>query len=553
MWSGALDVPGRGPSFPVGSLTPAAESLSLTKSKRSSDAAPHLALVLGDQLSEDIAALRQADKGRDVVLLAEVAEEAGYVRHHKKKIAFLFAAMRHFAAALEKKGWQVDYVRLDARGNSGSLPGEIQRAVKRHKASQVLVTEPGEWRLLQAFKDLREELDVPLDILEDDRFLCPLDDFAKWAEGRKQLRMEYFYREMRRKTELLMDGDDPEGGRWNYDSENRKPPKEGLDAPGPKRFKPDKTTREVLELVDTRFDGHFGALEPFWFAVTPRQAEAAAEHFFANALPCFGDYQDAMLRDEAFLYHSVIALYLNAGLLDALDLCRRAERAYRDGEAPLNAVEGFIRQIIGWREYVRGIYWLKMPDYAEANFFGHDRPLPEFYWSGESDMACLAACVGQTRDEAYAHHIQRLMVTGNFALLAGIEPQAVHRWYLSVYADAYEWVELPNTLGMALFADGGLLGSKPYAASGNYINKMSDYCKDCAYDVKQKTGEAACPFNYLYWDFLDRHARKLGKNPRLAQIYRTWEKMDDARKKAVRQDAKRFLKSLTPADPKWTG
>ena len=525
----------------------------MPKNKRAPAAAPELILLLGDQLSEDIAALRQADKARAVVLLAEVAAETGYVRHHKKKIAFLFAAMRHFAGALEKHGWQVDYVQLDAAGNSGSLPGEVRRALKRHGAGRVVVTEPGEWRLLQDFNDLREELDVPLDILEDDRFLCSAQDFARWAEGRKQLRMEYFYREMRRKTGLLMEGDKPEGGRWNYDSENRKPPKDGLDLTGPKVFKPDKITREVLDLVARRFGDHFGSLEPFWFAVTRAQAEKAADHFITQSLPRFGDYQDAMLRDERFLYHSILALYLNAGLLEPLDLCRRAERAYRDGQAPLNAVEGFIRQIIGWREYVRGIYWLKMPDYAEANFFGHDRPLPEFYWSGGTDMACVKACVDQTREEAYAHHIQRLMVTGNFALLAGIAPPAVHRWYLSVYADAYEWVELPNTLGMALFADGGLLGSKPYAASGNYINKMSDYCKACAYDVKQKAGEAACPFNYLYWDFLDRHRKKLSGNPRLAQIYRTWETMDDDRKTAVRGDAKRFLKALPPADPKWTG
>ncbi len=525
----------------------------MSVAKPPSAAKARLVLLLGDQLSEDIAALRQADKASDVVLLAEVAAEAGYVRHHRKKIAFLFSAMRHFAAALKKQGWNVDYVCLDDPDNSGDLPGEVRRALQRHKSRGVLVTEPGEWRLLQAFTELRDDLGVPLEILADDRFLCPREDFARWAEGRKQLRMEYFYREMRRRTGLLMDGGRPEGGRWNYDSENRKPPREGLEVASPKRFTPDRVTRDVLDLVAARFGDHFGTLEPFWFAVTREQAEQAADHFITHSLPRFGDFQDAMLRDERFLYHSVIALYLNAGLLDALDLCRRAERAYRDGQAPLNAVEGFIRQIIGWREYVRGIYWLKMPAYAAANFFGHDRPLPDFYWTAGTDMACVRTCIEQTRDEAYAHHIQRLMVTGNFALLAGIEPQAVHRWYLSVYADAYEWVELPNTLGMSLFADGGLLGSKPYAASGNYINKMSDYCRGCAYDVKQKNGAEACPFNYLYWDFLDRHRAKLAENPRLAQIYRTWDKMDEARKRAVRRDARRFLASLRAAEPKWTG
>jgi deoxyribodipyrimidine photolyase-related protein len=524
----------------------------LAAREKSAEDEGRVVLVLGDQLSEDLSALREADKGRDVILMAEVAEEAGYVRHHKKKIAFVFAAMRHFAGALEKRGWTVDYVRLDDENNSGDLPGEIRRALDRHEACGVIVTEPGEWRLQQAFEELRAALEVSFDIVEDDRFLCRLADFEDWAAGRKQLRMEHFYREMRRKTGLLMDGDEPAGGRWNFDSDNRKPAKEALDFPGPKRFRPDATTRAVIDLVEERFAGHFGKLEPFRFAVTRRQAEAALAHFLEHALPCFGDYQDAMLNDERFLFHAVIGLYLNAGLLDPLEVCRAAEEEYRAGRAPLNAVEGFIRQIIGWREYVRGLYWLKMPDYRDQNFFGHDRPLPEFYWTAETDMACLSACIEQTRDEAYAHHIQRLMVTGNFALLAGIAPQAVHEWYLSVYADAYEWVELPNTLGMSLFADGGVLGSKPYAASGNYINRMSDYCRGCAYDVKRKNGTEACPFNYLYWNFLARHRKKLSGNPRLAQIYRTWDGMDDSRKRAVRRDAKRFLDGLTPADKKWT-
>jgi deoxyribodipyrimidine photolyase-related protein len=516
------------------------------------DAAGNLIVLLGDQLSEDVAALRQGDKSRDIVLMAEVAEEAGYVRHHKQKIAFVFSAMRHFAESLGDSGWRVDYVRLEDKDNSGSLRGEILRAQARHQCQAVLVTEPGEWRVLQDMIDLRERLDAPLELFEDDRFICSLEEFEAWADGRKQLRMEHFYREMRRKTGLLMDGDKPLGGRWNFDSENRKPPSNDLTFPDQVGFPPDKTTRQVLELVARRFDTHFGTLESFCYGVTREDAESAFDHFLEKCLSSFGDYQDAMLREERFLFHSVVSLYLNVGLLDALTLCQRAEVAYRDGLAPLNAVEGFIRQIIGWREFVRGIYWLKMPDYAEANFFENDRPLPEFYWTAETDMACLRACVEQTREEAYAHHIQRLMITGNFALLAGIDPYAVHVWYLTVYADAYEWVELPNTLGMALFADGGLLASKPYAASGNYINRMSDYCRGCAYKVKEKTGPTACPFNYLYWDFLDRQRDRLSNNPRLAQIYRTWDRMDDSRKKTIRRDASEFLDSLTSADSAWT-
>ena len=341
-----------------------------------------------------------------------------------------------------------------------------------------------------------------------------------------------------------MDGAEPEGGRWNFDAENRKPAGDALRMREVPRFEPDQITHEVLDLVKSRFDNHFGDLEPFWFAVTREDAERAFAHFLDQALPHFGDYQDAMLAREKFLYHSVASLYLNIGFLDPLDMCRRAEAEYRAGRAPLNAVEGFIRQIIGWREYVRGIYWLKMPGYDRLNFLEAKRHLPDFYWGADTDMACVRACVAQTREESYAHHIQRLMVTGNFALIAGIDPYEVHEWYLAVYADAYEWVELPNTLGMSLFGDDGLLGSKPYAASGNYINKMSDYCKGCAYDVKLRTGPKACPLNYLYWDFLMRNRQKLGRTPRLSQVYRTVDAMSDAKKADIRASAASFLDSL---------
>jgi deoxyribodipyrimidine photolyase-related protein len=500
-----------------------------------------LVVLLGDQLSPAMSSLRAANRARDVVLLAEVDREARYVPHHKKKIAFVFSAMRHFAAELTAAGWRVDYVTLDDAANSGSLISEIERARVRHGCNRVIITEPGEWRLLQGLQDLRGRLDVPLELLPDERFLCSKDAFARWASGRKQLRMEHFYRDMRRKTGLLMDGDKPEGGRWNFDAENRKPATPDLSFSGPKQFPVDAITKDVLKLVDRRFADHFGMLEPFWFAVRRDQAEAAFEHFLEYRLAEFGAYQDAMLSDEPFLYHAVIALYLNVGLLDPLALCRKVEAAYRSGKAPLNAAEGFIRQVIGWREYVRGIYWLHMPDYVYSNFLAHDRPLPAFYWTGDTELACLRATITQTRDEAYAHHIQRLMVTGNFAMLIGVDPRAVHEWYLAVYADAYEWVELPNTLGMSQFADGGLLGSKPYAASGNYINRMSDYCAGCRYDVKQKTGSDACPFNYLYWDFLTRHRNKLAGNARLGAVYRTWDRMNAEHRPAVLESAKRFL------------
>lgn len=476
--------------------------------------------------------------------MVEVAEEATYVRHHKRKIAFLFSAMRHFAKTLEKQGWQVNYIQYNDPQNTGSFTSEIARAIKSNRPDRIVATEPGEWRVLESMRSWSEELGVPVDILTDDRFIATHQEFESWARDRKQLRMEYFYRDMRRKTGLLMAGDQPEGGKWNYDAENRKAASAGLSMPSVKRFEPDQITQDVLDLVSTRFDNHFGDLMPFWFAVTRDQALEVMEHFVVHALPQFGDYQDAMLTGEPFLFHSLLSFYINAGLLNPLEVCKRVEAAYYAGDAPLNAAEGYIRQIIGWREYMRGIYWLKMPDYASENFFNNTRSLPEFYWTGETDMACMSAVITQTKQEAYAHHIQRLMVTGNFALLAGIDPHEVHEWYLAVYADAYEWVELPNTLGMSQFADGGLLGSKPYAASGNYINKMSDYCKQCRFDVKQKTGEGACPFNALYWDFLIRNEEKLKDNHRLGQVFRTWYRIEEDKRIQYRESAARFLANL---------
>ncbi|MEM9230158.1 MAG: cryptochrome/photolyase family protein [Pseudomonadota bacterium] len=503
---------------------------------------PRLILVLGDQLSAGISSLRSGDPKRDIVLMAEVMEEASYVPHHKKKIAFVFAAMRHFAAELTRAGWTVRYVQLDDRDNSGSLIGEIERALRTNSAKQVVVTEPGEERLKAALSDWASP--IPCMLLEDDRFIANHTDFQTWAEGRKQLRMEYFYREMRRKTGLLMRGDSPEGGKWNYDASNRKPAKADLFMPRPVQIEPDDITSEVLELVEAWFPENFGELRPFWFAVTRTDALRALDHFVTDALPRFGDYQDAMLSGAPFLYHSVLAQYINVGLLGPMEVCHAVERAYHDGSAPLNAVEGFIRQIIGWREYMRGIYWLKPHGYTRQNHLEATRALPSFYWTAETDMACMAAAIGQTRDEAYAHHIQRLMVTGNFAMLAGIDPHQVHEWYLAVYADAYEWVEAPNVIGMSQFADGGFLASKPYAASGNYINKMSNYCAGCHYDVKQKIGDDACPFNSLYWDFLVRNQAKLGGNPRLGNVYRTWEKMPEDKKAAYLNTAQRVLDAL---------
>jgi len=504
-----------------------------------------LVLILGDQLNYDISSLQDFDPEGDLVLMVEVVEETTYVRHHKQKIAFILSAMRHFADELRNLNFSVDYVRLDDKENSGSFTGELLRAIARHKPDRIVITEPGEWRVRKMMDAWPEKLKLPVDIREDDRFFCSTAWFRAWAGGRRTHRMEYFYREMRRRTGILMDGDKPCGDRWNFDSENRKKLPHSLATPERSRTEPDAVSQDVLSMVAERFADHFGDLGSFSWAVTRKDALATLDRFISEALPSFGDYQDAMASREPFLFHSLLSPYLNIGLLDPREICTAAENAFRRGDAPINAVEGFIRQILGWREYVQGIYWLKMPQYAETNALGAVRPLPWFYWSGETDMNCLATTIADTRRNAYAHHIQRLMITGNFALLVGVHPAELEEWYLAVYADAFDWVELPNTHGMALFADGGLLASKPYAASGAYIDRMSDYCQACQYDPKVKNGPGACPFNFLYWNFLIENRAYLKRNPRMVMPYRTLERMPKDREEVIRGEARTFIECLS--------
>lgn len=503
-----------------------------------------LRFILGDQLSRSISSLEGCDLDRDIILMAEVSGEATYVRHHKQKLALVLSAMRHFAEELESEGFCLDYVRLDHEDNTGSFSGELHRAVSRHGADRIVITEPGEWRILELMQSWEKDLGIPVEIMQDNRFLASRTEFEEWASDRKSLRMEYFYREMRRKTGWLMDGDKPLGGRWNYDAENRKSLPRDLVLPERRRFEPDRITLEVMDLVTDGFDGHFGELESFGWPVTRKEALDALAHFTEVCLPGFGDYQDAMRNGADFLFHSLISPCLNLGLLEALEVCEAVLSAHDEGQAPLAATEGFLRQVLGWREFVRGLYWMHMPDYGDSNFLEADRPLPEFYWTAETPMNCLAQTVDATRRNAYAHHIQRLMITGNFALLAGINPAEVEEWYLAVYADAYEWVELPNTHGMALFADGGLMASKPYAASGAYINRMSDYCKGCEFDPKKRSGEGACPFNFLYWYFLICNEGRLRSNPRMGLSYRNLDRLDDDQKGRITRQADAFLESL---------
>ncbi|MCI5046203.1 MAG: cryptochrome/photolyase family protein [Aquisalinus sp.] len=504
---------------------------------------PSLRLILGDQLTRSITSLEDYQDG-DLILMAEVKSEATYVKHHKQKILFLFSAMRHFAQALEEDGLNVTYIQYDDPENAGSLGGEIDKVLQKKAFDRLIVTECGEWRLSEEIKTWERRFDLDIEIREDKRFICTLPEFNKWAVERKALRMEYFYREMRQKTGLLMNGDEPAGKQWNFDADNRKKLPKDYSLPVRPEIKQTDIIRSVIKLVEEHFSDHFGNAEMCHYAVTRDGALRELDWFVEEALPNFGDYQDAMATGEDFLHHSKLSAYLNAGLLTAMEVCRAAEEAWEEGRAPLNAVEGFIRQIIGWREYVRGLYWREMPDYAKLNFFGAKKALPDFYWTGDTKMHCISEAVRNTRDHAYAHHIQRLMITGNFALLAGISPDAINEWYLIVYADAYEWVELPNTHGMAIYADGGVMASKPYAASGSYINRMSNYCKSCSYKVTGKTGDDACPFNYLYWNFIEENRDKLEGNGRMGLVFKNLDRKSEDERKDIKQSARKFLQSI---------
>ena len=503
-----------------------------------------LRLILGDQLSESLASLKDAQK-HDTIMLCEVAMEATYVKHHPKKIAFLFCAMRHFADSLARQGFRIRYIILDDSKNTGSLDGELKRAIQDINPENIVLTEPGEWRVLKMMRTWQDTLPIPVTIHRDNRFLCSRALFSAWITEHPRSRMEYFYRDMRKKYALLIEKDGrPTGGQWNYDKQNRKPPKKGASSPKRISHKKSSITQDVLALVEKRFKHHFGNLKPFHYAVTREQALLELDHFIENLLPQFGDYQDAMVAGEAYLYHSLLSTYLNAGLLLPLEICQKAEAAYRSGHAPLNAAEGFIRQILGWREYMRGIYWHHMPAYGSMNYLEAKTPLPSMYWTAETHMACMREAITHTRDHAYSHHIQRLMVTGNFALIAGLDVAEVQEWYLAVYSDAYEWVEMPNTLGMALFGDGGIIGSKPYAASGKYIHRMSNFCQQCRYDPDEMTGDTACPFNALYWDFLARNESKLRYNQRIPYVFSTWDNFAPTKKEAIRSKAKQTLAKM---------
>ncbi len=494
-----------------------------------------LVVVLGDQLDLDAAAFDGFDPAQDAVWMAEVAEESTHVWSSKQRITLFLSAMRHFSQAIRAAGRPLHYTKLDDPGNRGTLAAELQASIAALDPQRVVMTAPGDWRVWQSLKAVSESSGRALEVVEDRHFHTTVREFATHAKGRRTLRLEYFYREMRQRHGVLMQDGQPAGGRWNFDADNRE--SFGPEGPGtlPERatFAPDEITRGVMALVNERFAHHPGSVASFAWPVTRAEALQALQRFIEQRLPQFGRYEDALWPGEPWLYHSQLSAALNLKLLSAREVVRAAEAAYLAGLVPLQSAEGFVRQILGWREYVRGIYWTQMPGYVDLNALDARQDLPGWYWTGETDMACLQEALTQTLQQGYAHHIQRLMVTGLFALLLGVQPQQVHAWYLSVYVDAVEWVELPNTLGMSQYADGGRMASKPYVATGKYIQRMGGPCAGCRYDPAQRAGDRACPYTTLYWDFLLRHEPLLAKNARMALQVKNAQRLGDAERQAV--------------------
>ncbi|MDD3325635.1 MAG: cryptochrome/photolyase family protein [Zoogloea sp.] len=498
--------------------------------------APTLRLILGDQLNP-LHSWFAAPRDDVIHVLIEMRQETDYVLHHAQKILAIFAAMRDFARTLREAGHRVHYVAIDNLSNRQRLPANLDALIAAHGAAAFEYQAPDEWRLDAQLADYARGLSIPARMVDGEHFLTTRSEAAELFEGRKQWLMEHFYRAMRRRHGVLMDGDKPAGGQWNFDHDNRKP-WPGT-PPEPRDPRPRHDHSALWQSIVAAGVESFGKPQADALPWPLNRAEALdqLDAFVAEALPHFGDYQDALSTRGWRLFHSLLSFALNTKMLGPREVVARTEAAWRAGQVPLAAAEGFIRQILGWREYVRGIYWARMPGYAEANALGHTRPLPAWFWTGKTQMRCLAESIGQSLEHAYAHHIQRLMVIGNFALLAGLDPAEVHRWYLGIYIDAFEWVELPNTVGMSQFADGGLLATKPYVSSAAYLDRMGDYCKGCHYDKKARSGSHACPFNALYWDFFDRQRERLGNNHRLGMVYRQLDKMEGCTLNALRTQA----------------
>jgi len=506
-----------------------------------------LRLILGDQLNPAHSWYQQVS-GDVVHVLMEVRQETDYVRHHAQKILAIFAAMRAFADQLKAQGHRVRYVAIDHPSNRQSLTDNLDALIAHHGATHLAYQAPDEWRLdqlLSQWAQARRAEGLGVEVVDTEHFLSARDEAATVFQGRKQWLMEHFYRHMRRRHHILLQADgQPAGGQWNYDADNRKAWRG--QPPEPADWRTPHDHRELWRTIEASGAGHFGDPQADrlpW----PLTAEEARQHlraFVDQALPHFGDFQDALSHRAHRLFHSLLSFALNVKMLHPREVIDAAEQAWLEGRAPLAAVEGFIRQILGWREYVRGFYWAHMPGYDERNHLGHTLPLPDWFWTGQTRMACMGQAIGQSLAGAHAHHIQRLMVIGNFALMAGLDPQALHRWYLGVYIDAFEWVELPNTLGMSQFSDGGVLATKPYVASAAYLSRMGDHCSHCPHDRKARLGEKACPFNALYWDFHLRHEALLRKNPRIGMVYRQIDRMSVEEKQAIRDQARHHRENL---------
>jgi deoxyribodipyrimidine photolyase-related protein len=500
--------------------------------------------VLGNQLWMGQAALASATPGTPVILI----ESLSYVRqrpYHRQKLVLVWSAMRHFAEELRAAGWAVTYVRAD------DFEQPLRQWIQEHRLTTVRVMEPNDHPFTQMMTNM--DLGCPLEVVPNNHFLWSTAQFSEWAGARKRLVLEDFYRLGRQRFDVLMVGDQPAGGQWNFDKQNRQPPKGKLNIPSPLRFEPDEMTRSVIQDVqnlDTRKDlpdsWCYGAIAPFDWGVTRTNALAVLDQFVNEYLPTFGPFQDAMVTGETTLWHSLISPYLNLGLLQPREVLAAVEAAYQEHNLALNSVEGFIRQVLGWREYMHGLYNHLPTDYAQANWFNHTEPLPAFYWdSTQTDMNCLHQVLKQVEAMGYAHHIQRLMVLSNFGLIVGVSPQALTDWFHAAFIDGYDWVMQTNVIGMGQFADGGTLATKPYAASANYINKMSDYCGSCRYNRNARTGENACPFNFFYWDFLDRHRDKLKAQGRINLVLGNLNRMDPEELHQIRGAAQTWRQRLS--------
>ena len=504
-----------------------------------------LRLIIGDQLNSQHSWLKNNDASVTYVLM-EIRTETDYAHHHIQKVVGFFAAMQTFAKELSKKKHQVIYISLNDKENLQSFEKNINHLISKHRFTHFEYQFPDEYRLDSYFKTFTQSLSITHHVVDTEHFLSSREELGEFFKGKKTYLMESFYRYMRKKHQVLMNGQEPITGKWNYDEDNRKKLPANHKATAPLVFDNDVTTiLKEIQKTDIKTIGNIDATNFIW-PINREQSLQLLDFFVEECLPLFGTYEDAMTPDDWSLYHSRLSFSMNTKMISPLEVINRAVEEWkkRPTQIEFNQLEGFVRQIIGWREYMRGIYWLKMPEFANMNYFNHQEKLPNWYWTGDTKMKCLSHSIKQSLEYAYAHHIQRLMITGNFALLAGVHPDEVDAWYLGIYIDAIEWVEITNTRGMSQFADGGIIGTKPYVSSATYIDKMSHYCKTCHYSKAKKTGDKACPFNSLYWSFYDKHTNLLSKNPRIGMMYNVWNRMEPKAKADLLEQADYYLKHI---------